>query len=174
MRNEVERVLPFSCVLGLELDTGLIKEDTRQHYGELRFQLLGFIVGRLHAMVCTPREDKFHVIRRPKKGKSSTMSTLKTQSNTPVTPDTDNPAWSAKNFSQARPAPEVLPHIFSKARTESLLTPRGRPKADVTKVRVGIRLSQEVVDHFKASGDGWQTRIDAVLRQFIAAQTSSR
>ena len=45
---------------------------------------------------------------------------------------------------------------------------RSRPKADVTKVRVGIRLSPEVIDHFKTSGDGWQTRIDAALRQFIA------
>jgi uncharacterized protein (DUF4415 family) len=48
-----------------------------------------------------------------------------------------------------------------------LLTPRGRPKADATKVRVGIRLPAEVIAHFKASGDGWQTRIDAALRQFI-------
>jgi uncharacterized protein (DUF4415 family) len=37
----------------------------------------------------------------------------------------------------------------------------------VTKVRVRIRLSPEVIAHFKASGDGWQTRIDAALRQFI-------
>jgi uncharacterized protein (DUF4415 family) len=32
---------------------------------------------------------------------------------------------------------------------------------------VGIRLPAEVIAHFKASGDGWQTRIDAALRQFI-------
>jgi uncharacterized protein (DUF4415 family) len=34
-------------------------------------------------------------------------------------------------------------------------------------MRGGIRLSPEVMAHFKASGDGWQTRIDAALRQFI-------
>jgi uncharacterized protein (DUF4415 family) len=67
----------------------------------------------------------------------------------------------------------VLPGIFSKARAESLLAPRGRPKAEVTKVRVGIRLSSEVIDHFKASGDGWQTRIDAALRQYIAEHPSA-
>ena len=67
----------------------------------------------------------------------------------------------------------MLPGIFSKARAESLLTPRGRPKAEVTKVRVGIRLSSEVIDHFKASGDGWQTRIDAALRQYIAEHPSA-
>jgi uncharacterized protein (DUF4415 family) len=67
----------------------------------------------------------------------------------------------------------VLPKIFSKARAEALLAPRGRPKAEVTKVRVGIRLSSEVIDHFKASGDGWQTRIDAALRQYIAEHPST-
>jgi uncharacterized protein (DUF4415 family) len=67
----------------------------------------------------------------------------------------------------------VLPGIFSKARAEALLARRGRPKAEVTKVRVGIRLSSEVIDHFKASGDGWQTRIDAALRQYIAEHPSA-
>jgi len=67
----------------------------------------------------------------------------------------------------------VLPGIFSKARAEALLAARGRPKAEVTKVRVGIRLSSEVIDHFKASGDGWQTRIDAALRQYIAEHPST-
>jgi uncharacterized protein (DUF4415 family) len=67
----------------------------------------------------------------------------------------------------------MLPKIFSKARAETLLAPRGRPKAEVTKVRVGIRLSSEVIDHFKASGDGWQTRIDAALRQYIAEHPST-
>ena len=93
------------------------------------------------------------------------MSKRKVQ---PDTPDTDNPEWTAADMAQARPAREVLPGLFSQARTEALLAPRGRPKADVTKVRVGIRLSPEVIEHFKASGSGWQTRIDAALRQFIA------
>ncbi len=86
----------------------------------------------------------------------------------PDTPDTDNPEWTANDVAQARPARELLPGLFSASRTASLLTPRGRPKAEVTKVRVGIRLSPEVIEHFKASGSGWQTRIDAALRQFIA------
>jgi uncharacterized protein (DUF4415 family) len=92
---------------------------------------------------------------------------------TPRASDTDNPHWTSQDFAQAQPAAEVLPGLFSKKRTESLLS-RGRPKADVTKVRVGIRLSPEVLDHFKASGDGWQTRIDAALRQHIADQQKNR
>lgn len=61
-RNEVERGLPFSLVLDLDWSSALIKEDTRRDYGERRFQLLGLIQGRLHAVVFTPRRDKVHVI----------------------------------------------------------------------------------------------------------------
>jgi uncharacterized protein (DUF4415 family) len=86
----------------------------------------------------------------------------------PDTPDTDNPEWTAKDAARARPARELLPGLFSASQSASLLAPRGRPKAEVTKVRVGIRLSPEVIEHFKASGSGWQTRIDAALLQFIA------
>ena len=32
----------------------------------------------------------------------------------------------------------------------------------------------EVVAHFKASGSGWQTRIDEVLQQFVAQQPAAR
>jgi len=44
---------------------------------------------------------------------------------------------------------------------------RGRPKAAITKERITIRLSQDVVETFRASGDGWQTRMDAALREWL-------
>ena len=44
---------------------------------------------------------------------------------------------------------------------------RGRPTVAKPKVSTTIRLSQEVIDHFKAGGRGWQTRIDAALREWI-------
>jgi uncharacterized protein (DUF4415 family) len=43
---------------------------------------------------------------------------------------------------------------------------RGPQKAP-TKKQVSLRLSPEVVDHFKATGRGWQTRIDSTLRESI-------
>lgn len=43
----------------------------------------------------------------------------------------------------------------------------GRPPLAVTKERITIRLSREVVDQFRSTGAGWQTRIDEALRQFI-------
>lgn len=41
------------------------------------------------------------------------------------------------------------------------------PQRAPTKKLVSLRLSPEVIDHFKASGPGWQTRIDGVLREAI-------
>ena len=45
----------------------------------------------------------------------------------------------------------------------------GRPKSDAHKVPVSIRLSPEVIDYFKASGKGWQTRLDAILKDYVAS-----
>ena len=39
----------------------------------------------------------------------------------------------------------------------------GRPTSENPKIRTTIRLSPEVVSHFKATGRGWQSRIDKVL-----------
>ena len=44
---------------------------------------------------------------------------------------------------------------------------RGPQKAP-TKVRVSLRLSREVVDYFRATGDGWQTRMDSELMEMVA------
>ena len=44
---------------------------------------------------------------------------------------------------------------------------RGRPPLAKPKVSTTIRLSRDVIDHFKATGRGWQTRIDDALRDWI-------
>lgn len=44
---------------------------------------------------------------------------------------------------------------------------KGRPKAPVTKERITIRLSPEVVQTFRATGEGWQTRMDAALKEWL-------
>ena len=42
---------------------------------------------------------------------------------------------------------------------------RGRPRAENPKVAVSLRLDSEVVDWFKRSGTGWQTRMNQALRK---------
>ena len=44
---------------------------------------------------------------------------------------------------------------------------RGRPKAINKKLLVSIRYSPEVIEYFKSTGEGWQSRIDGVPRQYV-------
>jgi len=45
---------------------------------------------------------------------------------------------------------------------------RGRPKSENKKLLVSVRYSPEVVEYFKSTGEGWQSRMDGVLRQYVA------
>ncbi|MBF0268046.1 MAG: BrnA antitoxin family protein [Alphaproteobacteria bacterium] len=75
--------------------------------------------------------------------------------------DDDIPEWTAADFKRARPAAKVVPEIVAEYR-------RGRgPQKTPTKKLVSLRLSQEVLDHFKATGPGWQTRIDKALKKVV-------
>jgi len=46
---------------------------------------------------------------------------------------------------------------------------RGPQKAP-TKERITIRLSRDVVERFRATGDGWQSRVDAALQDWLKRQ----
>ena len=48
---------------------------------------------------------------------------------------------------------------------------RGRPKSPNPKQLVSVRYSQEVLDFFKATGEGWQSRMDGVLRQYVSRRS---
>ena len=47
------------------------------------------------------------------------------------------------------------------------LVRRGRPLGSGTKTQVTLRLDVEVVEKFRASGDGWQTRINDALKSWV-------
>jgi len=78
-------------------------------------------------------------------------------------PELDD-AW----FARARPAREVLPDIFGAETAARMLRPRGRPKSAAPKEKINVRLSPQVLSAFRATGKGWQTRIDAVLQEAVA------
>jgi uncharacterized protein (DUF4415 family) len=46
-------------------------------------------------------------------------------------------------------------------------TLRGRPKSENAKQLVSVRYSQEVLAFFKSTGEGWQSRMDEVLRNYV-------
>ena len=48
---------------------------------------------------------------------------------------------------------------------------RGRPKSASTKKLVSMRYSPEVLKYFRSTGEGWQSRIDKVLQEYVARRT---
>ena len=92
--------------------------------------------------------------------------------NAGIAADPDARELDAEWFAKAKPASEVLPP--EEYATLVAKRPRGRPKADETKVFTAIRLDADVLKAFKATGKGWQTRVNAALRQFIAEHPISR
>ncbi|MCP4699140.1 MAG: BrnA antitoxin family protein [Gammaproteobacteria bacterium] len=71
-----------------------------------------------------------------------------------VTDDPDSRILSDTQIKQMRPAAEVLPELIKAHQRD--------------KVPTMLNLSPEVLAYFKVQGQGWQTRIDEILKQHIA------
>lgn len=82
----------------------------------------------------------------------------------PVVFDDDNPEWTEADFAKARAAADMLPSELIAAFGKR---PRGRPAGSTTsqKTQVTLRLDREAVDRLKATGPGWQTRINEAVRK---------
>jgi uncharacterized protein (DUF4415 family) len=65
--------------------------------------------------------------------------------------------------------PELTDEFFDKAeiRHGDKIIRRGRPPLDLPKKLVSLRLDRDVIDAFRASGPGWQSRINAALRRHL-------
>jgi uncharacterized protein (DUF4415 family) len=73
--------------------------------------------------------------------------------------DPENPVRSRAQIMRMRPAAEVLPDLIANYR-------RGRgPQKSPTKLAVKLRLDQDIIAAYRATGAGWQTRINADLRK---------
>jgi uncharacterized protein (DUF4415 family) len=71
----------------------------------------------------------------------------------------ESPELTDAQIAKARPFAEALPELAAAFR-------RGRgPNKAPTKKLVSLRLSPDVLEHYKAKGAGWQTRIDETLRK---------
>jgi uncharacterized protein (DUF4415 family) len=76
-----------------------------------------------------------------------------------IAQDPDNPELTDEQLAQLRSAKQVLPPGLYEA-----LTKRGRPRSPNKRVLLSLRLDPAAVAAFKATGPGWQGRInDAVV-----------
>jgi uncharacterized protein (DUF4415 family) len=71
-----------------------------------------------------------------------------------------------EDLSKFRPAMDLIPEIV-----EALERTRGQrgPQKAPIKERVGLRLNKDVIDYFRHTGPGWQSRINDILAEFVRA-----
>lgn len=87
--------------------------------------------------------------------------------------DDDAPEAGASWFKQARPAKDVLKGIVGATAAAELLKPkRGRPPLVEPKEHVNIRLDADIVQSFRRTGAGWQTRLNNALRDWLRTHAS--
>lgn len=79
----------------------------------------------------------------------------------------DNPEWTKEDFDRATKFSDLFPELAKTIR-------RRGPGRKPAKELVSIRLSQEVLSHYRAKGAGWQTKIDADLRKIAKAQLAGK
>ncbi|MBU6261091.1 MAG: BrnA antitoxin family protein [Burkholderiales bacterium] len=68
----------------------------------------------------------------------------------------------------AKADPDAQPLSASQLKSMvPLRTVRGRPKSENKKLLLSVRYSPEVIAYFKSTGEGWQARMDGVLKQYV-------
>jgi uncharacterized protein (DUF4415 family) len=73
-------------------------------------------------------------------------------------------------------APELTDAQIAGAIVSVGIRPRGRPKSETRKEAISLRVDADVLDAFKSTGEGWQTRMNGILRAAIlpAARRSQK
>ncbi|MCL4485783.1 MAG: BrnA antitoxin family protein [Nitrospirae bacterium] len=81
----------------------------------------------------------------------------------------DIPELTEEDFSRMNPAPEVVPEIV-----EAYRRSRGRPPKTVTKIPITLRLDADIVESFRRTGRGWQTRMNDALRDWLLSHPTAQ
>lgn len=81
----------------------------------------------------------------------------------PYMTDEENPEWTAQAAAEARPFGEMFPKQLKAFGNRG-----GRPPVEHPKVHIGFRLAADVVDGVRATGPGYNARVERVLREALA------
>lgn len=71
------------------------------------------------------------------------------------------PEWTDADFERAKPFKEVFPKQYKTWKK------MGRPPVETPKVHIGFRLAADVVKGIKATGRGYNARVEQVLRDAL-------
>jgi uncharacterized protein (DUF4415 family) len=86
-----------------------------------------------------------------------------------ITPDDDIPEMTDADFTAAKSLKQNMPDVV-----EAMKRGRGRPKVAHPKQRVSLRLDPKIIAAYKATGEGWQSRINEVLARALPHRRAKR
>ena len=96
------------------------------------------------------------------------------QINAGIAADPDTFEWTEEDFARAKPAKEFFsPEMYEKLIALKRKPGERGPQKSPVKERITIRLSEDVVEQFRATGPGWQTRVDAALADWLKGHSAS-
>lgn len=151
--NRRKHRISLASAAAMDFDATQVIADERRDYGEPRFRALGPIRGRLHVLV-------FTITGRTLRAVSLRKANLRGGGF--MGGDTDNPEWTDDDFARAKPFREMFPTQHEAWKR------RGRPPAAAPKVHIGFRLAADVVEGIRATGRGYNARVEKVLREALA------
>ena len=73
-----------------------------------------------------------------------------------------------EDFRDMRPLSDMDPGMIEAMESLSKKNKGGRPKVDKPKVQIAFRLPSDLVDEIKATGKGYNSRVEDVLREAVA------
>jgi uncharacterized protein (DUF4415 family) len=154
---------------GLDWDASLVWVDERYAYGELRMIALAPETGILYYVAFVERGEARRIIslrranRRDVKHYVESIYSKRPAIALPTVAEDKAITAAAKADPDAQSlTPKQLQAMVP------MRAVRGRPKSENKKLLVSVRYSPEVVAYFKSTGEGWQSRMDGVLQQYVA------
>src|SRR4051812_8854197 len=96
-------------------------------------------------------------------------SVMATKNSKRVIPDDDIPEMTHAHFAAARRLKTDMPEVVAVMKRG-----RGRPKIENPKARVSLRLDPKILAAYKATGQGWQSRINEILARALPRRKPKR
>ena len=170
LKNLRNHGVPFSDVTRFEHETAMYIRDDRRDYGEVRLIAIGFIDVRV--CVCLfiqfemTQSALFHCARQTKgrlvlmNNFSKTDALKRARAARQAMSDAEDIAIT-KGAKADADNPPLTEALLKRGRGRPPLAPEAR------KQKVNIMLDPDIVAHFKSGGKGWQTRINASLRDVV-------
>ncbi len=75
----------------------------------------------------------------------------------------ENPEWTEADFARAKPFKDGFPEVYTAWKNRG-----GRPPAAQPKLHIGFRLAADVVNGVRATGKGYNLRVEKLLREALA------